>query len=292
VGGRARVARGRRVAAIAAIAALSAAPAAARADRPGSGGAGAPDPRRKVAVLEYRGGSAELRGVGAEIAALLARRTALAVIDGERARAARPEVAQELSACAGEADCVARVGRALGAAEVLLVGVAEFGDVILTLQRVDVAGGAVVARLAEALPPGAAPAEGALEGYLERVMPASDFRRFGVLRIAADVAGASVALGGRPRGVTPLEPLRVPAPARYDIRVAKDGHVDFRATVAVPPDAEVLVRAELPPRADRPWYGRWWVLAIGGAVVAGAVTAAVLLSRDGDGEVPVRVNPF
>jgi hypothetical protein len=36
-------------------------------------------------------------------------------------------------------------------------------------------------------------------------------------------------------------------------------------------------------RAPRPWYRRWWVWAIAGAVVAGSVTAAVLLSRSSDG---------
>lgn len=251
-----------------------------------------PDTKRKVAVLEFRGGSAELPGVGGRVAEHLRRRTALAVIDADGARAQHPDLESELSRCDGEARCVARLGSKLGAAEVLLVGVAEFGDVILTLQRIDVGGAKVEARVAEAVSPGAAPAEADIDAWLRRVLPESDFRRFGIIRIAADIAGAQVTVGGRARGVTPVAPLRVPAPASYDIRVDKAGHIGFRANIAVPPDAEVLVRAELAEESARPWYARWWVLAAGGAVVVGGVAAAVLLTRDESDEVPVRVNPF
>ncbi len=247
---------------------------------------------RKVAVLEYRGGSAELAGIGARVAELLRRRTALAVIDASTARARHPDLESELSACDGQAPCVARLGKRLGAHEVLLVGVAEFGDVILTLQRIEVARAGAVARVAEALGPGVTPEEDALEGYVRRVMPESDFRRFGIIRIAADVVGAHVTVGGRARGATPLAPLRVPAPASYDILVEKRGFVGFRASVAVPPDAEVLVRAALTEASPSPWYSRWWVLAIAGTVAVGAVTTAVILSQDDGDDVPVRINPF
>lgn len=251
-----------------------------------------PSTRRKVAVLEFRGGSAELPGVGERVAGLLRKRTALTVIDADGARAQHPDLESELSRCDGEAKCVAQLGRKLGAAEVLLVGVAEFGDVILTLQRIDVTRAAVEARVAEAVSPGAAPGEADIEAWLRRVLPESDFRRFGIIRIAADIAGAQVTVGGRARGVTPVAPLRVPAPASYDIRVEKAGHIGFRANIAVPPDAEVLVRAELAEESARPWYARWWVLAAGGAVVVGGVAAAIVLTRDESDDVPVRVNPF
>lgn len=253
---------------------------------------GEPDPRRRVAVLEYRGGSAELTGVGNRVAALLRKRTSLDVVDADKARAGYAALDSDLSACGGQAACVARIGKKLGAAEVLLVGVGEFGDVILTLQRIDVMRGSAATRVAEALPAGARPDDDQLASWLERVLPPGDFNRFGVIRISADVGGARVAVGGRPRGVTPLSPVRVPAPATYDIVVAKRGFVDFRASVAVPPEAEVVVRAELSPVSERPWYGRWWGVTLIGVVAVGAIATTVVLTTGSDDEVPIRINPF
>src|SRR5690606_66476 len=117
---------------------------------------------------------------------------------------------------AGEVSCIADIGRRLRANDVLLVGISRFGDVILTLQRVDATRGEVRARIAEALAPDAAPDTAALLEYLRRVMPGTDFLRFGVIRVQANIAGAEVVIDGERRGRTPLQPLRVPAPARYD----------------------------------------------------------------------------
>lgn len=271
---------------------MKAAVAAALVCALASAARGEPDPRRRVAVLEFRGGSAELTGIGGRIAALLRRRTSLDLVDADKARAGHAALDQEVSACAGQAACVARIGGTLGAAEVLLVGVGEFGDVILTLQRIEVASGRALSRVAEALPAGARPDDGQLARWLERVLPATDFARFGVIRIAASVGGADVAVGGVARGRTPLSPVRVAAPATYSIVVAKPGYVDFRASVAVPPEAEVVVRAELARRSERPWYGRWWGVTLIGAAAVGAIATAVVLTSGGDDDVPVRVNPF
>ena len=257
------------------------------------GGPMAPiDPKRTIAVFEYRGGSAQLADVGARVTAILRNRTGLTVASAAEVRARLPELDARLSACAGDDVCVARVGARAQVAEVLLVGVAEFGDVILTLQRVDVGQGRVVTRVAEALEPGTTPSDATLGGYLQRVLPASDFRRFGRLRIAADLAGAHVSVAGKPRGQTPLRPLRVSAPAAYDILVEKHGYKDFRASVEVPPDGQVVVRVDLVEIHSRSWYSRWWVLALAGTAVAGGLTAAVLLSRSDSDEVPVTIRPF
>ena len=305
----ARVTRRRRarpLALVLAAAVLAAArPAAARpaaahpaAAHPAARAAGAhpegatPDPHRRIAVLEFRGGSAALPRVTGAVARLLRARTSLAVVTGAELRARHPDLDRRVSSCAGGSACVARIARDLDVDEVLLVGVAEFGDIILTLQRVDTRG-QVLARLAQAEAPGTRPDDHALLGYLRQVMAAGDFRRYGVLRIATDLTGATVQVGGQARGLTPLSPLRVPAPATYDIVVEKPGYMDFRASVAVPPDAEVKVNAELSRRGgERPWYARWWVISIAGAVAVGAVATAVVVSRGGSDNVPVKVEPF
>jgi hypothetical protein len=251
-----------------------------------------PDPKRGVAVLEYRAGSPALAAVDRRVAAILRKKTSLGVIDAEDARRRYGRnLDRKVVQCSGDAGCIAKIGKKLGAAEVVLIGVSQFGDVILTLQRIDVAGGRVVMRVAEAMAQGAEPGDAELVRYLQRVLPKSDFLRFGVIRIDANIAGAAVVIGGKQRGTTPLAPVRVKAPASYDILLKKSGYLPFRATVAVPPDAEVKVEPVLAVKSRDAWYKRWWVLAIAGAAVAGAA-AAVVMTRDADNDLPVVIQPF
>lgn len=252
-----------------------------------------PDPRRPVAVLEYRSGSSALAGIDTRLTAMLRKRTSLAIIDADSARALVPRLDADIVACAGEGACVARIGAKLKAREVLLVGVSEFGDVILTLQRIDVAGRKVTGRLAEAVAENASPTDDDLAGYLQRVMPRSDFLRFGIIRIDANLRGAEVVIGGENRGTTPVQAIKVPAPATYDIRLSKSGFTPFRASVAVPPDGEVRVKAELTRKGGSgAWYGRWWVATLAGAVVLGAVGTGVWLGTREPTEVPVGGHTF
>ena len=239
-------------------------------------------PRRKVAVLEYRAGTRVLEGIGDRLAAILQKRTSLVISTPEDARRRLPTVDAELARCAGGAPCVAALGRRLGVDEVLLIGVSELGDVILGMQRVRSQGGAVEARVAESLGAGDVPDDGQLAGYLKRLLPPEDFKRFGVIRVRADVRGARVFVGGEARGETPMGDLRVAASATYAVRVSKKGYVDFNARVMVPPDGtvEVVPKLTLVGRGGAaPWYGKWWVWAgVGGAVVA--TTAIILVSSE------------
>lgn len=253
-------------------------------------GAQDPDPKRRVAVLEFRSGSVELAQIDERIAALLGKLTSLDVVDAVTARKVYgPQLDRDLVSCEGGPGCVARIGKKLDAVEVLMVGVSEFGDVILTLQRIDTRTGAVASRIAEALEPGSHPGQEALSKYLERVMPRSDFLRYGMIRIRSNVTGASVTIDSKPRGLTPVEPLKVRAPASYEIRVSKPGYITFSARVLVPPDGNIDVRTDLSTRSDSAWYSRWWVAAIAGSVVIGAATGAVLIMRENPSTVPITV---
>lgn len=253
----------------------------------------APARDRTVVVLEYRAGSAELEGAASRVAAILDDKTSLEIIDPAEARQKTGDsIDNQVASCAGEAGCIAGLGETLGADEVLLVGISQFGDVILTLQRIDTEKGSVEARIAEALAPGDAPGPDRWLGYLERVLPRGDFLRFGTIRIEANLAGATVIVGGQNRGETPIEPVKVPAPETYDITLNKDGYVPFRASVEVPPGAEVMVKPVLEERGagGQPLYKRWWVWTIAGAVVLGTVTAIAVTG--GDDQVDVVVGPF
>jgi hypothetical protein len=248
-----------------------------------------PDPKRAVAVFEYRAGSAALPEIDSRVTALLRKHTSLAIIDGDAARKAYgAKLDADVVACAGEADCVAEIGKKVGAVEVLLVGVSEFGDVILTLQRIDVKGKKVAMRIAEALAENADPGDDDLIGYLKRVLPEGDFLQFGTIKITANLVGAEVLLDKDTRGETPIDPIKVRAPATYDIRLIKKGYTPFSARVAVPPNGEVEVDARLTKEgAGGAWYAKWWVAAIAGVVVAGSVGIGVWAAQDDPTSVPV-----
>jgi hypothetical protein len=253
------------------------------------GVARAEDPRRSVAVLEFRSDSSALPDIGTRFASLLGSRTSLKVLGDDQARQRYgTSLDADVVACDGEAKCIGRVGQKLGVAEVMLIGVSELGDVILTVQRIDSKSGKVRARLAEALAADSAPEDDGLAAYLGRVLPAEDFVRFGTIVIKVNVAGAEVIVGGESRGQSPIPDLRLPAPATYPIEVKKLGYLPFKAEVEVPPDANMRVNANLtkPGQGGGAWYTKWYVGAGAGVLLAGAITGAVLLSRERD-SVPI-----
>lgn len=236
------------------------------------------DPRRKVVVLEYRSGSSALPGVVGALVGELAKETSLKVLGPEQTKTVYGEgLDQAIVHCAGEAECVAKIGAKAGAAEVILVGVSELGDVILTMQRIDVGKRTVSARIAESLAATKPPTSEDIDGYLGRLLPPSDFLRFGVIAILANEAGAAVTVGGEKRGVTPIDPLKLRAPATYAIRIEKDGFVPFTTRVRLPPDSELKVEAELSHRGAGAshWYQKWYVLTGIAIVTAGAVGGGI-----------------
>jgi hypothetical protein len=249
---------------------------------------GDPDPKRTLIVLEYRAGSSALPGIAARVVATLSRQTSLHVLGQDQTRAGYGDhLDQVLVKCAGEAGCVARIGQEVGAAEVILIGVSELGDVILTIQRIDVAHREIASRVADSLAPGVIPSDTQIAEYTTRILPPTDFLRFGVIGIVANLSGAAVTVGGEPRGLTPIEALELHAPASYDIRVEKPGYVPFTTKVALPPDGEIKVEAQLSRRGGEAWYQRWYVLAAASLVIAGAGGTAIYFgTRDTGSAVP------
>ena len=236
-----------------------------------------PDPKRKVAVLEYRSGSSALPGIARRMVIEMGKQTSLQLLDPDQTRTVYgDQLDQALVKCAGDSACIAQIGKKVGAVEVLLVGVSELGDVILTMQRIDVGHRTVTTRIADSLAAGAVPSDDQVNGYLARLLAPGDFLRFGMIDIVANLAGASVTVGGEPRGKTPIEPLKLHAPATYQIRVEKSGYVPFTTKVALPPDGEIKVEAELSRRGGGgAWYQHWYVLAGAGLLVAGAAGTAI-----------------
>jgi hypothetical protein len=250
-----------------------------------------PDPKRKVAVLEYRSGSAALPGIAKRLVTMLGTQTSLGLVGPEQARLAYgTQLESQIVSCAGEAVCIAAIGQKVGAAEVVLVGVSELGDVILTMQRIDVAAGTVSARIADSLAEGEPPTDEQVAAYLQRLFPQTDFKRFGVIDIVANITDAVVTVGGERRGTTPIEPLTLPAPATYEVRIEKDGFLPYATRIALPPDGTIKVEAELAQRGQAAWYQHWYVIAGLGVLLVGAgATTIYFATRDsgGNGELGV-----
>ena len=234
--------------------------------------------RKTVAVLEYRAGARGARDIGLKLARLLRATAALDIIDAQDARRKLPKVDAEVARCGGEAACVGNIGVQLGAEEVLLVGVSQLGDIVIALSRIDARRGEAGARLAESLPPDGDVTDEQALNWLKQLFPPDVFRRYGSIAIDADQAGAQVTLNGNGAGRTPLlQPVKVRAPATYNLKVAKSGFVPFQARVDVLPDANVEVHATLVKESrDVPWYKRWYVWAVvGGALAAGGAATAI-----------------
>jgi hypothetical protein len=250
-----------------------------------------PDPKRKVAVLEYRSGSAAMPGIAKRLLDEMTKLTSLQLLGPDQTRTIYGETLDgALVKCAGDAECIAQIGKKVGVAEVVLVGISELGDVILTMQRIDVPARTVVTRVADSLAASTQPSDDQINGYLARLLAPGDFLRYGMIDIVANIAGASVTVGGEKRGLTPIQPLKLHAPATYPIRVEKDGYVPFTTKVALPPDGEIKVEAELSKRgAGSAWYQQWYVLAGAGILVAGAAGTAIYLGTRDNSSVPVSI---
>jgi len=240
------------------------------------------DPKRKVIVLEYRSGSSAMPHIADRVVSLLSKDTSLNVMGPDATRAVYGEhLDLVIVKCAGEAECVARIGQKVGAAEVIMIGVSELGDVILTIQRIDVPTRTVSARFADSVTGGALPNDQKLEGYLKKLLPESDFLRYGIIDIISSESGALVTVGGQHRGSTPIPALKLKAPASYEIRVEKRGFQPFTTSVQLPADGELRVRANLARPGGAPaWWQHWYVLAPAALVVAGAAGGTIYFATE------------
>ena len=248
--------------------------------------------RRSVAVLEHRAGVTRAAHLAERMAAVLARASSLMVVDPKEARRRLPgELDAQVAACSGEPQCIAAIGSRIGVDEVILVGISHLGDTVLELQRVSVASRTIEGRTAEALPSDTEPNDAFLLAFLQRLLPPSDFRRFGEIRVHANVSGATILLDGAPKGKTPSS-VRVEAPRRYQLTVSKKGFLDFHAVLDVQPDGVIEVNPTLQRRSGAlPWYQRWWVWTIVGGVVAATATTLTIVFWPTSDTVPVYVRP-
>ncbi|PID38631.1 MAG: hypothetical protein CSA65_03720 [Proteobacteria bacterium] len=248
---------------------------------------------RRIAVLEYRAGTRAASGLAVQMAQQLAKLTPHRVLkpaDAQRQLGSRVDAL--VARCQGDPTCLARIGARLGVDEIVLVGVSQLGDIILAIQRIQVPSGKVLTRLADSLSRRRRVSKRVVNRYLRRLLPPDEFKRYGTIVVQTSAVGDQVFIDQKLSGRTPLQPVVVPAPGRYAVRIRRRGHVDFVARLDVLPESSVEVKPTLSPigvAQPKRWFERWWVWALVGGAVAGATTAVVLSATRSPSDVAAKV---
>jgi hypothetical protein len=155
---------------------------------------------------------------------------------------------QILLGCAEE-DCLVKIGGALGAENLVAGTVGKVGDkYVISLQLIDVRASKVVKRVEREF-------AGSRDKLLEetrnaayRVVEDVLVAQSGKVILSVSEEGADVSVDGKTVGTSPLAALEIPAGPR-DIRVSKQGFVDWVRTVQVEPRQTRMEEVTLIPSA-------------------------------------------
>jgi hypothetical protein len=210
------------------------------------------------------------------------------------------ERSPSLQRCDGENQCVAALGRGVGAKAVIAGNVGGLGDsYVINLKLVDATSGEELRRISEPLQGDAAQLIRAVRVAAFRI--AAPERMRGAVAILTDVKGARVMLDNVVKGTTPLRSeLRDVPVGNHVVRVTAPGYaavsreleVRFEKTTQLvirlrePEPVLSVAPSPVPPPAteDRVggwprWMTRWWFPAGVGVLAVGTGIALGLLLR-------------
>jgi len=224
-------------------------------------------------------------------------------------RAVKRAKKPQLLACEGDRACLAELGRTAGADWVIGVEVGGLGDVQILHLKV------IVAKTAKALRSTTSNIESGKtdEGKLVELLAPK--RHVGHLTIKSTVDDAEIIVDAAVVGRTPTAkiPLRVGTRA---LRVTHPNHRDHVRFIDIKYGQDTVVDAALTPldvsrqklersggatgrgtkdsgSTDRPWYGRWYVIAgVGAVVLTGSIivwSATGGLDSDRDVDLPATI---
>jgi len=230
--------------------------------------------RPTIAVLEYRAGVSELPDLAERLVELLRTKSNSDVLSPQDCRRMLGASLDALvSECKEDIPCFARLGKKLGASEILLIGMTEFGTVLININRILVDKQKTAGTVDLDIKLGGQLTKLQIYQLLRKIYPEESFRRFGTLDITSNQKGATVKLDSRTVGQTPIEPLKLEAPRKYSIQLQKPGFIPFQATVDLVPNARLRLDAQLSPvgaGSGGAWYKKWWVISLAAGVVLAA----------------------
>lgn len=182
--------------------------------------------------------------------------------------------------CRGDADCFADlIGATVDARYLLVITASLIADTKLVGARIiDLKERTVVG---EALSEVEGAFVEAVPARIREAVPEDWWDPFGSLTIEASTPGVQLTVNGRVVGMSPIDELAYLLPGTYRVEGTKKGFLDAAQTVTVArgEQAKVSIALEAEPEPASSLWILW--VGIGAAVVAGgAVTAAVLLTKE------------
>ena len=234
--------------------------------------------RPVVAVVEYRSGVGAGLQLATRMAKVLKKRSRARVLGPRDVSMNYPgNFYEDLVACDEEPECIAGLGRKVGATDFVYLSISKLDNISINVMRISTRSGRVVAATDMELPEGARVSALQLYRMLQKLFPPAFFQQYGSIRIYSNVRGALVFINGRKIGVVPVDKQVLPAGRRYVIEVRSKGYSPFSMSLRLAPDADLKVDANLSKHVvvhgGKPWYKKWWVWA-GTVVLVGVAAGA------------------
>jgi hypothetical protein len=250
-------------------------PPAVAAPAPAVGRPGTESPL-SLAVLDMK-----VAGLPQETAASLTKVLRTVVKESDVAAVAAPDAATlksgKINTGCAEAACLEEVGAALGAGRLITGTAAREGAIsTVNLQLFDVHRGVVANRVTEQFEGDEEQLRRALRTAARRLLGLAAMER-GTLAVTASQNAVDVFVDDQDAGKAPARVVNL-LPGKHSVRVIAGGPADWHGDVYVEPLETTSIWAEVGSRSE-PWYEKWWVWTVAGAVVAGGTTAGILLTR-------------
>lgn len=194
------------------------------------------------------------------------------------------EFQNTLANCRGEPVCLSKLVGKVDAKYLLVITANELGETRIVGSRlIDLGALSVLGEAVDEVPE----TSNVLDAIGDRIrasIPADMWDPFGTLTITANEPGAQLRVNGRIIGLSPAKPLGYLTPGEYKVEAEKQGFKIASASFAVERNKTTEAKLQLEEADSEGLHWGVWV-GIGAAVVAGAVTAGVLVMSSG-GEDP------
>lgn len=188
-----------------------------------------------------------------------------------------------LASCTGEPGCLSAIGRALNVQQVVSGNIGGMADsYVINIKLVDVSSQKELRRVQESI-------SGPPEQLIQTIRVAvyrlvAPQRLRGSLDVLSNVSGAHVYLDDAPQGETPIRLIDGIPIGEHLLRLTKANYVDsvHHVFVDFQKTTRLIAKLDLPTQDPTrkqvmptvaPWYSRWWMWTLVGAVAVGTGVA-------------------